>query len=132
MPPPRTWPKSVAAVIEQAGDAGALDAFEIIPDRGLAFRREQFGKIALHQRVAVVTEQGFGAAVARIDLALGVEHHDAIGRGVEDGAEFFGIGVADSRAVRRRGSGLCDRGGDCGILGARAREYQRQRGIVVP
>ena len=103
MPPLAHAAEHVAAVIEQAGDAGALDAFEIIPHRALAFRREQFGEIALHQFGAVIAEQRFGAAVARIDVALGVEHHDAFGRGVEDGAEFLGIGVADGR--RLGGSG---------------------------
>ena len=82
-------------MIEQAGDAAALDAREIVHHRGLALRREQLGEIALHQFGAVIAEQRFGAAVARIDVAFGVEHHDAFGRGIEDGAEFFGIGVAD-------------------------------------
>ena len=94
----------VAAVIEQAGDAGALDALQIIPDHALAFRREQFGEIALHEFGAVIAEQRLGAAVARIDVALGVEHHDAFGRGVEDGAEFLGIGVADGRRSPMLGS----------------------------
>ena len=87
----------VAAVIEQAGDAGDFDAGEIVEHRVPAFRREQVGEIAPRQFVAVMAEQRFGAAVGRIDIALGVEHHDAFGRGVEDGAEFFGIGVADRR-----------------------------------
>ena len=98
----------VAAVIEQAGDAGALDAGEIVQHRALAFRREQFGEIALHEVGAVIAEQRFGAAVAGIDVAFGVEHHDAFGRGVEDGAELLGIGVADRR---RFGCGR-DRFGD--------------------
>ena len=90
-------PEHLAAVIEQAGDAGALDAGEIVEHRVLALRREQVGEIALHELVAVIAEQRLGAAVGRIDVALGVEHHDAFGGGVEDGAEFFGIGVADRR-----------------------------------
>ena len=85
----------VAAVVEQAGDAGALDALQIILHHALAFRREQIGEIALHEIVAVVAEQRFGAAVARIDVAFAVEHHDAFGGGVENGAEFLGVGVAD-------------------------------------
>ena len=136
MPPLLHAAQHLAAVIEQAGDAGALDAVEIVEHRVLAFRREQIGQIALHEFVAVIAEQRFGAAVAGIDVALGVEHHDAFGRGVEDGAEFFGIGVADRRRFgeRRLGDGrrLRDRGGDGRALVARAREDQRQRGIAVP
>src|ERR1700693_6186562 len=66
----------LAAMIEQAGDAAALDALEIVHHRGLALRREQLGEIALRQFRSVITEQRFGAAVARIDVALGVEHHN--------------------------------------------------------
>ena len=79
---------------------------EIIEHRVLAFRREQIGEIVLHEFVAVIAEQRFGAAVAGIDIALGVEHHDAFGRGVEDGAEFLGIGMSDRRWLGGRdGSG---------------------------
>ena len=92
----------VAAVFEQAGDAGALDAFQIIHHHALAFRREQLGEIALHEFSAVIAEQRLGAAVAGIEVAFGVEHHDAIGGGVEDGAEFLGVGVADRRRLWRR------------------------------
>src|SRR6202035_3710331 len=67
----------VAAGIEQAGDAGALDAFDIIADHALAFRREQLGDVQPHEFVAVIAEQRLGAAVARIEVAFGVEHHDA-------------------------------------------------------
>ena len=104
----------------------------------LAFRREQIGEIALHEFVAVIAEQRFGAAIARIDVALGVEHHDAFGRGVEDGAEFLGIGVADRRRFGDRngspatGDRLRDRGGNGRAFAAGAREDQRQRGIAVP
>ena len=84
--------------------------------RALAFRREQVGKIALHEFVAVIAEQRLGAAVAGIDVALGVEHHDALGRGVEDGAELLGIGVADRRRLRHGSAGLRDRGGDIGAF----------------
>ena len=84
-------------MIEQAGDAGALDALQIFLHHALAFRREQIGEIALDEFGAVIAEQRFGAAVAGIDVALGVEHHDAFGGGVEDGAELLGIGVADGR-----------------------------------
>ena len=129
----------LAAMIEQAGDAAALGAREIVHHRGLAFRREQLGEIALHQFRSVIAEQRFGAAVARIDVALGVEHHDAFGRGIEDGAEFLGIGVADRGWLGcglvdgLRGNGLSrDRGGDIGAWRAGARENQRQCGIVVP
>ena len=125
----------LAAVIEQAGDAGALEAVEIIQHRAVAFRREQLGEIALHQFGAVIAEQRFGAAVARIDVALGVEHHDAFGRGVEDGAEFLGIGVADRR---RAGRSLRQRVAEAiaaatAMLSAPAPEkIKRQRGILVP
>ena len=104
MPPPAHAAQRLAAVVEQAGDAGALDALQIILHHALAFRREQLGEIALHEFVAVIAEQRLGAAVARIDVALGVEHHDAFGGGVEDGAEFLGIGVADGRGFA--GAGL--------------------------
>ena len=60
----------LAAVVEQAGDAGALDAFEIVPHHALAFRREQVGQIALRQVVAVIAEQRLGAAVAGIEVAF--------------------------------------------------------------
>ena len=63
MPPLLSRPEHLAAVIEQAGDAGALDAGEIVEHRVLAFRREQIGEIALRQFVAVIAEQRFGAAV---------------------------------------------------------------------
>ena len=95
MPPLAHAAQHVAAVVEQAGDAGALDARQIIEHRALALRREQVGEIALHEIGAVIAEQRFGAAIAGIDVALGVEHHDAFGGGVEDGAEFLGIGVTD-------------------------------------
>ena len=70
-------------------------AGEIFEHAVLAFRREQLREIAARELVAVIAEQRFGAAVGRIDVALGVEHHDAFGRGVEDGGEFFGVGMAD-------------------------------------
>ncbi len=82
-------------MIEQAGDACGFDALKIVQHRGLAFQREQLGKIVLHELGAVVAEQRLRAAVARIDVALGIEHHDAFGCGVEDGAKFLGIGLAD-------------------------------------
>ncbi len=123
-------------MVEQAGDAAAFDALEIVLDRALALRREQLGEIAPHQFGAVIAEQRFGAAVAGIDVALGIEHHDAFGRGVEDGAEFLGIGVADGGWFRAARRGMADRGGDLRFpdlrLAARAGEDQRQRGIVVP
>ena len=83
-----------------------------------------------------MAEQRFGAAVAGIDVALGVEHHDAFGRGVENGAEFLGIGVADGRRARDR-SEIGGRSARRSVaataaLRAGARENQRQRGIVVP
>ena len=72
-------------------------AGEIFEHAVLAFRREQLRQIASRKLLAVIAEQRFGAAIGRIDVALGVEHHDAFGRGVEDGGEFFGVGMADSR-----------------------------------
>ena len=112
-----------------------LDACQIIQHRGLAFRREQIGEIALHEFVAVIAEQRFGAAIAGIDVAFGVEHHDAFGRGVEDGAEFLGIGVADRRGSvgGATGSAIASGIGDATLRPRRrARADQRQRGIAVP
>ena len=57
----------------------------------LALRRKQVGEIALHEFGPVITEHRRGAAVASMDIAFGIEHRDALGRGVEDGAEFLGI-----------------------------------------
>ena len=94
----------LAAVIEQAGDAGRLDAGEIFEHAVPAFRRKQVGEIASREFVAVMAEQRLGAAVGRIDVALGVEHHDAFGRGVEDGGEFFGVGTADIGGSATSGS----------------------------
>ena len=54
----------VAAVIEQAREVGAVNAFQIVAHRSLAFRREQRGEVLLHQFVAVIAEQRFGTAVA--------------------------------------------------------------------
>ena len=82
-------------MIEQARSTVGLDAGEIVEHRRLAIRREQIGKVAPDELVAVIAEQRLGAAVGRIEIALGVEHHDAFGRGVEDGAELFGIGLPD-------------------------------------
>ena len=95
-------PQHLAAVIEQAFDAGSLDAGEIFEHAVLAFGRKQLGEIASREFVAVMAEQRFGAAVGRMDVAFGVEHHDAFGRGVEDGGEVFGIGVADVGGSERR------------------------------
>ena len=149
----------LAAVIEQAGDAGSLDAGEIFEHAMLAFGREQIGEIAPREFVAVMAEQRFGAAVGRMDVALGVEHQNAFGRGVEDGGKVFGIGMPDVRrfgdvrlrylrylrfgAVRLRYRrfedvrlrcrlGSRDGGRDRCALMARAREDQGQRLIAVP
>ena len=91
----------VTAVIEQACDLGALDAGEMVLHHALAFRREQLGEMALRELRPVIAEQRFGAAIAGMDGAPGVEHHDAFGGGVENGGKILGIGVADRR--RRRG-----------------------------
>ena len=96
----------LAAVVEQAGGIGRLDAGEIFEHAVPAFRCEQLRQIAARKLLAVIAEQRFGAAIGGIDVALGVEHHDAVGRGVEDGGEFFGVGMAD----RRRFGGLADVG----------------------
>ena len=128
----------LAAVFEQAGDAGSLDAGEIFEHAVPAFGRKQIGEIASREFVAVVAEQRFGAAVGRMDVALGVEHHDAFGRGVEDGGEFFGVGMANGRRfgdVRLRYRYrfcLRDGGRDRCALMAGAREDQGQRRIAVP
>ena len=63
MPPLRSRAQHLAAVVEQAGDVGRLDAGEIFEHAVLAFRREQLRQIALHKFVAVIAEQRFGAAV---------------------------------------------------------------------
>ncbi len=115
----------LAALVEQAGDAGALHALEIVPDRALAFGREQLSEIALHQFGPVMAEQRFGAAVGRIEVALGIEHHDAFGCGVENGAEFLGIGVADGR---RAGN---DRGLE-GLKGQRSARPSQRRPPCLP
>jgi hypothetical protein len=64
-----------------------------------------------------------------MDVARGVEQHDAFGGGIEDGAEFDGVAGSRRRRGRNR---LRDRG--CGIraLSTRAGKNQGQRGIVVP
>ena len=85
----------VTAVIEQARDIGAPDAGEIVQHHALAFRREQLSEIALREFRPVIAEQRFGAAIAGMDRARGVEHHDAFGGGVENGGKILGIGVAD-------------------------------------
>jgi len=121
----------VAAMIEQARDIGAFDALQIILHRRLAFRGEQLHQIALHELRAIIAEQRLGAAVARMDGALGVEHHDAFGGGIEDGAELLGVGVAGGRRCGGRDR-LGKRGGDRGGFGAGARENQGQRRIAVP
>ena len=134
-------PQHLAAVIEQAFDAGRLDGGEIVEHAVPAFRREQIGQIALREFVAVMAEQRFGAAVGGMDVAVGVEHHDAFGRGVEDGGEVFGVGWPTSAAVRApagsatsfdTGSAPRDGGRDRRALVARAREDQGQRRIAVP
>ena len=80
-----------------------------------------------------MAEQRFGAAVAGIDVALGVEHHDAFGRGVEDGGELLGIGVADRGWARRGGGVRPSRVRRArGWPRAGGREDQRQRRLVVP
>ena len=153
MPPLLSRRQHLAAVIEQAFDAGSLDAGEIFEHAVLAFRREQLGEIASREFVAVMAEQRFGAAVGRMDVALGVEHHDAFGRGVEDGGEVFGVGMADIGRFRLRYRrfgdvrlryrrfgdvrlryrlGSRDGGRDRRALMARAREDQGQRRIAVP
>ena len=113
----------LAAVIEQALDAGRLDGGEIFEHAVPAFRRKQIGEIALREFVAVMAEQRFGAAVGRMDVAVGVEHHDAFGRGVEDGGEVFGVGVPDVGTVRRsdppvRRCAGSDTGSACAIAAA--------------
>ena len=66
-----------------------------------------------------------------MDVAFGVEHHDALGHRVEDGGEFFGIGLA-GRLLGGDGGG-CDLFGLsfdwCGRYGA---EDQALGGFAVP
>ena len=128
-------------MLEQAGDAFGFDAGEIVEHAMLAFRRKQIRQIAQREFAAVIAEQRFGAAIGRTDIAIGVEHHDAFGRGVEDGAEFFGIGMAGRQRFgnQRFGdrqfcnrNGLRDRGRDGSTFVVRAREDQRKRGIAIP
>ena len=82
-------------MLEQACHPAALEARKIVEHGGLALRREQVCKVALDEFGSITAEQRFGAAVARADAAFGVEHQDSVGRRVEDGAEFLGIGIAD-------------------------------------
>jgi hypothetical protein len=101
----------LASVFEQARHPAALEAREVVEHGGLAFRREQACEIALDEFGSVMTEQRFGAAVARVDVTFGVEHQDSVGRRIEDGAEFLGIGMADGgwhRDGRRRPKACCD------------------------
>ena len=129
----------VAAVVEQARNGGALDAIEIFGDRALAFRREEIAEMAPQEILAVVAEQRFGAAVAGVDVALGVEHHDAFGGGVENGGEILGIDLADHRRWRRADDGVrrgrrhrrCN-SRSLGRHALRRREHQGQRGFAVP
>ncbi len=113
----------VAAVIEQACSIGPLDAVQMIQHRRLAFRREQLNEIALRELSAIVAEQRLGAAVAKIDVAIGIELHDAFGGGVEDGAKFLGIGLAHGRRCAE-GDEFGKHGDRGGGLVARARENQ--------
>ena len=93
---------------------GGFDAGKIFEHAVLAFRRKADRRdCGWTNSVAVIAEQRLGAAIAGVDVALVVEHHDAFGRGVEDGAEIFGIGFARRRAAavparvpaRRAGTG---------------------------
>ena len=103
----------LAAVVEQARDVLALDAFEIVDHDMLALGREQRHQILLHQRFAVIAEQRFRAAVAGVDVAFGIEHDDALGRGVEDRGEILGVGIAGlGLEFGRVGEGFRDDGFD--------------------
>ena len=73
----------------------ALDAVEIFDTPCWLSGANSSARLRCASVVAVMAEQRFGAAVGRMDVALGVEHHDAFGRGVEDRGEFFGVGIAD-------------------------------------
>ena len=74
-----------------------------------------------------------GAALEKRERYWGAleGHHDAFGGGVEDGAEFLGIGVADGRRCAE-GDEFGKHGNRGGGLVTRARENQSQRGIAVP
>ena len=81
---------------------------------------------------AVKAEQRFGAAVDRLDVAFGVEHQDALGRGVEDGGEFFGVGVAGRRRLATAGSASTMAEAIASLSAAPPEQIKRERGIVVP
>ena len=115
-------------MIEQAGNACALDGFQIVHDHGLAFGGEQLDQVALDQFAAVTAEQRLRAAVAGVDVAAGIEHDDTFGRGIEDRTKLLGVGMAN-RGGRVAGSGLCDDGRG---RRERWRQDQGERGLVVP
>ena len=93
-------------------------------------------EIAIGKIGAVIAEQRFGAAIAGVDVAFGIEHQNAFGGGVEDGAEIFGVGVTGRRwfyCGTATGSGSrwrCHR--DRRVVGGAFRADQRERRIVVP
>ena len=71
-----------------------FDALQIFQDDALALRREQIGETVPHELRSVKAEQRLCAAIAGVDVALRVEHHDALGGGVENGSEILGARLA--------------------------------------
>ena len=92
----------LAAVVEHAGDAAVGEPVEIIRWRRAGFPARTVRRSCLAGELArLVAEQRLGAAVGRDDRAVTVDHHHAVGRGVEDRVELGAFGS------RRRECGAC-------------------------
>ena len=92
----------------------------------LAFRREQAGERQAGHLAALIAEQLLGAAVDRVHVGVAVEHDHAVGRGIEDVADFAGfrLGVA-----QRHLEGLLP---VVAAGAADAGQHQHQRGFALP
>ena len=93
----------LASVVEQRGDAFALQAIEIVDGDADALRREQFGEAASVEFVRVVAEQRLRAAVRRQDARRAINHDDTVGGGVEDRVDLRELRAQRiERRLRRR------------------------------
>ena len=141
----------LAAVVEHARDAVAHQPVEIVLDGAMALRREQVEEAAVGDLVRFLAEQRLGAAVARRDHAVAIDHDDAVGRRLQDRFELaprrFGLahgelGVAQPLLCgrqRRVGGGDARAGlaqrlldGAHALLAFAAREHDEERGRAVP
>ena len=102
-PPWRTRPEDLAAVVEQARDAGRAQAFEIVERDDMALGREKHRDGIADDLALVVAEQRLGRTVEGEDAAGLVEHDDAVGRRVENGLELLDRGCPAAAAGSRLG-----------------------------